>query len=190
MSTITITTTTADQCPSHNHPYNDSYGNQALGSSTAVHSAAAALHRSISVADNASLESGKMSLPDDPLLLQHIKKSEEDIKLIRKNGGSRGVQKFYREQNNLIDEMLGPLNPESAEEEEKRLLKVCNRTYASIVLTWVMIFIRACSSKSQFTALCWPTLPYSLCSLPRPSFLDLCLFSLPWQTRLWIFWVQ
>jgi len=133
MSTITITTTTADQCPSHNHPYNDSYGNQALGSSTAVHSAAAALHRSISVADNASLESGKMSLPDDPLLLQHIKKSEEDIKLIRKNGGSRGVQKFYREQNNLIDEMLGPLNPESAEEEEKRLLKLKIAVYGSVL---------------------------------------------------------
>jgi hypothetical protein len=124
MSTITVTTTVADQNATPNNPYGNPFGSQALGSSTAVHSTGTALHRSISVADNASLESGKLSLPDDPLLLQNIKKSEEDIKLIRKNGGSRRVQKFYREQNNLIDEMLGPLNPESSEDEEKRLLKV------------------------------------------------------------------
>jgi hypothetical protein len=124
MSTITVTSTAADQNATPSNPYGNPFGSQALGSSTAVHSTGAALHRSISVADNASLESGKLSLPDDPLLLQNIKKSEEDIKLIRKNGGSRRVQKFYREQNNLIDEMLGPLNPESSEDEEKRLLKV------------------------------------------------------------------
>jgi len=134
MSTIIITSTTADhENASHNHPYNDAYKSHVLGSSTAVHSPGAAMHRSISVADNGFLESGKLSLPDDPLLLQNVKKSEEDIKLIRKNGGSRRVQKFYREQNNLIDDMLGPLNPESAEDEEKRLLKLKIAVYGSVL---------------------------------------------------------
>ncbi|KAH8550140.1 cation efflux family-domain-containing protein [Umbelopsis sp. PMI_123] len=104
-----------------------------LGSSTAVQSGGSALHRSISVADNASLESGGKSKPNDPLLLQNLKKNEEDIKLIRKNGGSRRVQKFYREQNSLIDEMLGPLNPESEEDEEKRMLKLKIAVYGSVL---------------------------------------------------------
>jgi hypothetical protein len=120
MTTLTVTSTTETL----NEPYVDPFNRNAVGSSTAVQSGSSALHRAISVADNASLESGGNSQPNDPLLLQNMKKNEEDIKLIRKNGGSRRVQKFYREQNSLIDEMLGPLNPESAEDEEKRLLKV------------------------------------------------------------------
>jgi hypothetical protein len=124
MSTITITTADGSHNSHQMLPMSDGYDTRALGSSTAVQSAGVALHRSVSVADNASLESGKISQPEDPLLLQNIKKSEEDIKQIRKNGGSRKVQKFYRAQNDLIDEMLGPLNPESAEDAEKRMLKV------------------------------------------------------------------
>lgn len=124
MSTITITSTDGSHNAHQMQPMTDGSANKSLGSSTAVHTSGTALHRAVSVADNASLESGAFSQPDDPLLLQNIKKSEEDIKQIRKNGGSRKVQKFYRAQNDLIDEMLGPLNPESAEDEEKRLLKV------------------------------------------------------------------
>ncbi|KAG2175094.1 hypothetical protein INT44_007572 [Umbelopsis vinacea] len=133
MTTTTVTSTTETQVPTPNHPYVEAFNRNAVGSSTAIQSGSSALHRSISVADNASLESGGTSQPNDPLLLQNLKKNEEDIKLIRKNGGSRRVQKFYREQNSLIDEMLGPLNPESAEDEEKRLLKLKIAVYGSVI---------------------------------------------------------
>ncbi|KAI8579099.1 hypothetical protein K450DRAFT_243850 [Umbelopsis ramanniana AG] len=133
MTTVTVTSTAETQSPTLNHPYVEAFNRNAIGSSTAIQSGSSASHRSISVADNASLESGEMSQPNDPLLLQNMKKNEEDIKLIRKNGGSRRVQKFYREQNSLIDEMLGPLNPESAEDEEKRLLKLKIAVYGSVV---------------------------------------------------------
>ncbi|KAI9288007.1 cation efflux family-domain-containing protein [Umbelopsis sp. AD052] len=133
MTTTTVTSTTETQAPTPNHPYVEAFNRNAVGSSTAIQSGSSALHRSISVADNASLESGGTSQPNDPLLLQNLKKNEEDIKLIRKNGGSRRVQKFYREQNSLIDEMLGPLNPESAEDEEKRLLKLKIAVYGSVI---------------------------------------------------------
>lgn len=59
----------------------------------------------------------------DPLLLNSRKMSETDIKGLRKTQG-RQVQNFYREQNELIDVLLGPLNPTDQEEEEKRLFKV------------------------------------------------------------------
>ncbi|CAM0138777.1 hypothetical protein VKS41_006012 [Umbelopsis sp. WA50703] len=151
MSTITITTADGSHNSHQMLPMSDGYDTRALGSSTAVQSAGVALHRSVSVADNASLESGKISQPEDPLLLQNIKKSEEDIKQIRQNGGSRKVQKFYRAQNDLIDEMLGPLNPESAEDAEKRMLKLKIAVYGSVlanVVLFVLQLIAAISSGS------------------------------------------
>lgn len=74
------------------------------------------------VAD-ASLEHG-FDRPTDPLLLYNSKKTEEDLKQMKNRGTSKKVQKFYREQNDLIDNMLSPLNPIDEESEQRQMLKV------------------------------------------------------------------
>lgn len=43
---------------------------------------------------------------------------------MKNRGTSKKVQKFYREQNDLIDNMLSPLNPIDEESEQRQMLKV------------------------------------------------------------------
>ncbi|RUP48537.1 cation efflux family protein [Jimgerdemannia flammicorona] len=69
---------------------------------------------------------------NDPLLLEGRKMSETDIKGLRKTQGRR-VQNFYREQNELIDAFLGPLNPINDEAEQKRLFKLKMAVYGSVI---------------------------------------------------------
>ena len=57
----------------------------------------------------------------DPLHLRSAKKSEKDIKRMQT---TRKVRKFYRKQNDLIDHILGPLNPIDDDEEQRQMLKV------------------------------------------------------------------
>ncbi|KAI9313453.1 cation efflux family-domain-containing protein [Dichotomocladium elegans] len=61
----------------------------------------------------------------DPLALARSRKSDADLRRMKQSGTSREVRKFYREQNALIDHMLGPLDPVKREEEERQILKVC-----------------------------------------------------------------
>ncbi|KAI8141049.1 hypothetical protein BJV82DRAFT_519139 [Fennellomyces sp. T-0311] len=94
-----------------------------------------------------ALEQGPEHRLVDPLRLVSAKKSEEDIK--RKP--SRKVRKFYRQQNNLIDHILGPLNPIDEEEEQRQMLKVKIAVYGSgiaNVMLFVLQMIAAISSGS------------------------------------------
>ena len=69
---------------------------------------------------HAALEHGPEHRLVDPLRLVSAKKSEHDIK----QKSSRKVRNFYRRQNDLIDHILGPLNPVNEEEQQRQMLKV------------------------------------------------------------------
>ncbi|ORX46549.1 hypothetical protein DM01DRAFT_1150120 [Hesseltinella vesiculosa] len=84
-------------------------------------------------------EVGANSLALDPLFLNTSKKSEDELLDLKRQGSSKKVRDFYRQQNELIDEMLGPLNPMDEEEEERQLLKLKIAVYGS-VLANVLLF--------------------------------------------------
>nr|CAG8441497.1 7353_t:CDS:2 [Entrophospora candida] len=67
----------------------------------------------------------------DPLSLENSRKSEEEI---RKNKKKK-IQKFYRDQNELIDELLSPIEQNSsAKSLKKRNLKLKIAIYGSMVV--------------------------------------------------------
>ncbi|KAJ3267092.1 hypothetical protein HDU76_011865, partial [Blyttiomyces sp. JEL0837] len=68
--------------------------------------------------------SSSSSLIQDPLNLRKAVKSDDEIKGL-KALKKRELSEFYEKQNQLIDEILTPVDKEgeSAEELEKRLLK-------------------------------------------------------------------
>jgi hypothetical protein len=79
-------------------------------------------HRTHSHLDINSIE--RSIKETDPLSLEHKKKSEKYIHDLKKKNGGHKLQNFYRNQNELIDNMLTALDPEDEEEKEKQLLKV------------------------------------------------------------------
>ncbi|KAG2219045.1 hypothetical protein INT45_008889 [Circinella minor] len=84
----------------------------------------------------------------DPLRLRSAKKSEKDIKQMQT---TRKVRKFYRKQNDLIDHILGPLNPINEDEEQRQMLKVKIAVYGSgiaNIILFVLQLIAAISSES------------------------------------------
>ncbi|KAG0166010.1 hypothetical protein DFQ30_007692 [Apophysomyces sp. BC1015] len=107
-------------------------------------------HRIHAKGSDTSLELGRDD-PSDPLLLKSRRKSKDDLDRIVKNGASRKVQQFYHEQNNLIDDMLGPLDPEDAETKEKQLLKLKIAIYGSVfanVILFALQLVAAITSGS------------------------------------------
>ncbi|ORZ28381.1 cation efflux family-domain-containing protein [Lobosporangium transversale] len=91
---------------------------------------------------NGSLPSPDASSEDDfyeardPMLLASKRMSEEQLRAIR---SSKKVKEFYREQNELIEDLLEPPGGREGaqEEEEKNQLKVCNSSlslYLSLFL--------------------------------------------------------
>ncbi|ORZ14691.1 cation efflux family-domain-containing protein [Absidia repens] len=87
--------------------------------------------------------SGVQAAPhQDPLFLGTSKKTEDDLKNLKKQGSSKKVRQFYREQNNLIDDMLGPLNPLNEEEQEKQLLKLKIAVYGSVVANIILFALQ------------------------------------------------
>ncbi|CAO3648773.1 unnamed protein product [Cunninghamella echinulata] len=76
---------------------------------------------------------------NDPLLLKTSKKTEDDLKLLKKKGSSKKVRQFYRDQNDLIDSILSPLTPINEDEQEKQLLKLKIAIYGS-VLANILLF--------------------------------------------------
>ncbi|CAO3590840.1 unnamed protein product [Absidia cylindrospora] len=78
----------------------------------------------------------------NPLFLGTSKKTEDDLKNLKKQGSSKKVRQFYREQNNLIDDMLGPLNPLNEEEQEKQLLKLKIAVYGSVVANVILFALQ------------------------------------------------
>ncbi|ORY90535.1 cation efflux family-domain-containing protein [Syncephalastrum racemosum] len=101
--------------------------------------------RQHTTSDGASLERGSTH-SEDPLLLFSRRKSEDEL-----NQHSRKVKRFYRAQNGLIDDMLGPLNPVDEEEQEKQMLKVKIAVYGSglaNVILFVLQLVAAISSGS------------------------------------------
>ncbi|RUS16638.1 hypothetical protein BC937DRAFT_90973 [Endogone sp. FLAS-F59071] len=101
----------------------------------------------------------------DPLLLNARKMSETDIKDLRKTQG-RKVQNFYREQNELIDVLLGPLNPiDQEEEEEKRLFKLKIAIYGSLIANIILFSLQLVAAIS--------TGSLSLFATMADSFMDL-----------------
>ncbi|CDS07873.1 hypothetical protein LRAMOSA01822 [Lichtheimia ramosa] len=99
------------------------------------------------VAD-ASLEHG-FDRPTDPLLLYNSKKTEEDLKQMKNRGTSKKVQKFYREQNDLIDNMLSPLNPIDEESEQRQMLKVKIAVYGSGIANVVLFALQLVAAISS-----------------------------------------
>ncbi|KAI9261448.1 putative metal tolerance protein 3 [Phascolomyces articulosus] len=96
----------------------------------------------------ADMERGPEQRLVDPLQLGSAKKSESDIKQMKT---TRKVRKFYREQNQLIDHILGPLNPIDEEQEQRQMLKVKIAVYGSgiaNVILFVLQMIAAISSGS------------------------------------------
>ncbi|KAF9586277.1 hypothetical protein BGW38_007558 [Lunasporangiospora selenospora] len=86
----------------------------------------------------------------DPMLLESKRVSEDQIRAIR---SSKKVRDFYREQNELIDELLEPAESRegAAELEEKNQVKVKIAIYGSMgvnVLLFLLQLYAAISSKS------------------------------------------
>ncbi|CAO3637568.1 unnamed protein product [Cunninghamella blakesleeana] len=79
---------------------------------------------------------------DNPLLLKTSKKTEADLKLLKQKGSSKKVRQFYRDQNDLIDTMLGPLNAMDEEEQEKQLLKLKIAIYGSVLANIILFALQ------------------------------------------------
>ncbi|RUP44291.1 hypothetical protein BC936DRAFT_149673 [Jimgerdemannia flammicorona] len=161
-ATTTTTTTTATtgtsqsvDIPMASRPATPSHRFHLASTTALAPSASSTSHRVVTLADIQPDPSPK-SVDDpfyssnDPLLLEARKMSETDIKGLRKTQGRR-VQNFYREQNELIDVLLGPLNPVDDEEEQKRLFKLKIAIYGSTaanVVLFILQLVAAISSGS------------------------------------------
>jgi hypothetical protein len=69
------------------------------------------------------------SNPKDPFGLLDMKKDDAELRRIKKDTSLKGKNKkihdFYKKQNELIDELLSPIDQEEDEDEQaKNLLKV------------------------------------------------------------------
>jgi hypothetical protein len=94
---------------------------------------------SIASGGNRSLPSPELSSADDfyeardPLMLESKRMSEDQIRAIRSN---KKVREFYREQNELIAELLDPAEGREGaqEQEERNQVKVCLRVYVRMLV--------------------------------------------------------
>ncbi|KAI8878507.1 hypothetical protein K501DRAFT_297599 [Backusella circina FSU 941] len=92
---------------------------------------------------NADINSIERSIKEsDPLALQHKKMSEKYIHDLKQKNGGRKLQKFYRNQNELINNMLTALDPEDEEEKEKQLLKLKIAIYGSVVANIILFALQ------------------------------------------------
>jgi hypothetical protein len=115
MSTTTTITTTLDDVELRQVSLR-------RGHTTATHPSSHSLYHRHTLGSMHGDESAHVH--PDPLFLGTSKKTEDDLQALKKQGSSKKVRQFYRDQNELIDHMLGPLNPLDEEEQEKQLLKV------------------------------------------------------------------
>ncbi|KAG0374558.1 hypothetical protein BGX24_010249 [Mortierella sp. AD032] len=138
--------------PHSHHHATTSYNNNNSSSNNQHH------HHTLSIDTNAASMSNLPSpspSPDfyeshDPMMLASKRMSEEQIDAIKSN---KKVREFYREQNELISDLLDP--PESreghAEQEEKNQVKLKIAIYGSVgvnVLLFLLQLYAAISSKS------------------------------------------
>ncbi|KAI7877146.1 cation efflux protein [Lichtheimia hyalospora FSU 10163] len=68
---------------------------------------------------------------------------------MKNRGTSKKVQKFYREQNDLIDNMLSPLNPIDEEDEQRQMLKVKIAVYGSGMANVVLFALQLVAAVSS-----------------------------------------
>ncbi|KAI8069967.1 cation efflux family-domain-containing protein [Gongronella butleri] len=130
MST-TVTTTTSEPVPQLIQLHQVS---ARRGHTTAIEDPQQLQHRNaVHLRRGNDDEGAVIGLEDDPLFLTTSKKSEDELLDLKRRGSSKKVRQFYREQNELIDDMLGPLNPEDDEEQERQMLKLKIAVYGSVV---------------------------------------------------------
>ncbi|KAG0236363.1 hypothetical protein BGW41_000444 [Actinomortierella wolfii] len=89
----------------------------------------------------------------DPMLLESKRMSEEQIKAIHSHKGAKRVRDFYREQNELITDLLDPAEDRegAAEAEERRQYRLKIAIYGSYgvnIMLFLLQLYAAISSKS------------------------------------------
>ncbi|KAF9163891.1 hypothetical protein DFQ26_002048 [Actinomortierella ambigua] len=89
----------------------------------------------------------------DPMLLESKRMSEEQIKAVHSQKGAKRVREFYREQNELITDLLDPVEGRegAAEAEERNQLRLKIAIYGSYgvnIMLFLLQLYAAISSKS------------------------------------------
>ncbi|KAF7730294.1 hypothetical protein EC973_002538 [Apophysomyces ossiformis] len=130
-----MTTTTGTQTIQRHEEWAASNSSYALANRPSIQ------HRIHAKGSDSTLELGREEA-SDPLFLRVRRKSKDDLDRIAKNGASRKVQQFYRRQNNLIDDMLGPLDPEDEETKEKQMLKLKVAIYGSVIANIILFALQ------------------------------------------------
>ncbi|CAG8804435.1 10473_t:CDS:2 [Gigaspora margarita] len=120
----------------------------AIAQSSAIHGSESTLSLRISACPNAeSPQQPDYYTARDPLSLGHKRKSEDEIK---KN--SKKIQAFYRDQNDLIDELLSPIgNKQSNDEIQSGMLRLklaVNGSMAVNIMLFVLQLYAAISTSS------------------------------------------
>ncbi|KIJ53622.1 hypothetical protein M422DRAFT_58488 [Sphaerobolus stellatus SS14] len=99
--------------------------------------------------------SGQPPFPD-PFALRSGFKPDEDLLRMRKNGGKKGkrLEKYHRRQNELIENLLKPMDKhtsEAAEQEEAARLPVKIAIYASLICNFCLCVIQLYAAFSSLS---------------------------------------